>query len=138
MCRIFPYTFEGNSSTWYFAQQPQTIASWDKFETFFLETFGDDKYPNFLVMEFSNMKMNPKDKVKDFNQRFLTLKNKIPTESMPVENLIIAYYDKALQRNIAIWVKRSKKKTLLEAFEEVVLIEKYILSLSNNVNVEAE
>jgi hypothetical protein len=35
VCRLFPYTFEGNASTWYFAQQPQTIVSWDKFETFF-------------------------------------------------------------------------------------------------------
>jgi len=138
MCRLFPYTFEGNSSMWYFSQQPQIIVSWDMFETFFLEKFGDDKSPEVLVMELSNMKMNPKEKVKDFNKIFLTLKNKIPTESMPVENLTIAYYAKALHHNIAIWVNRSKKNTLLESFEEVVLIEEYILSLSNNVNVEAE
>ena len=68
------------------------------------------------------MKMNPTEKVKDFNQSFLTLKNKIPTESMPVENLIVAYYAKSLHHNIAIWVKRSKKNTLLEDFEEAVLI----------------
>jgi hypothetical protein len=138
VCRLFPYTFEGNASMWYFSQQPQTIVSWDRFETFFLEKFGDDKSPEVLVMELSNMKMNPKEKVKDFNQRFLTLKNKIPTESMPAENLIIAYYAKALHHNIAIWVKRSKKNTLLEDFEEAVLIEKDILSLKDNVNAEAE
>jgi hypothetical protein len=69
-------------------------------------------------MELSSLKMNPKEKVKDFNQRFLTLKNKIPVDSMPAENLIVAYYTKALHNNIAIWVKRSKKNTLLEAFEE--------------------
>jgi len=40
---LFPYTFEGNYSTWYFSQQPQTILSWDNFETYFLEKFGDDK-----------------------------------------------------------------------------------------------
>jgi hypothetical protein len=66
-CMLFPYTFEGNASTCYFAQQPQTIASWDKFETFLLEKFRDDKSPEVLVMELSNMKMNPKEKVKDFN-----------------------------------------------------------------------
>jgi hypothetical protein len=43
VCRIFPYTFEGNASTWYFAQQPHTIVSWDRFETCFLEKFRDDK-----------------------------------------------------------------------------------------------
>jgi hypothetical protein len=59
-------------------------------------------------MELSSLKMNPKEKVKYFNQRFLTLKNQIPTDSMPSESLIVAYYTKALHNNIAIWVKRSK------------------------------
>jgi hypothetical protein len=42
VCILFPYTFEGNASTWYFAQQSQTIVTWEKFETCFLEKFGDD------------------------------------------------------------------------------------------------
>jgi hypothetical protein len=33
VCRLFPYTFEGNASTWYFSQQPHTIVSWEKFES---------------------------------------------------------------------------------------------------------
>jgi hypothetical protein len=52
--------------------------------------------------------------------------------------LTVAYYTKALHNNIAIWVKRSKKNTLLEAFEETVLIEKDILSLKYSLNSEAE
>jgi hypothetical protein len=51
VCRLFPYTFEGNASTWYFAQQPHTIVSWEKFESCFLEKFRDDKPPKALVME---------------------------------------------------------------------------------------
>jgi hypothetical protein len=89
-------------------------------------------------MELSSLKMNPKEKIKDFNQRFLTLKNRIPMDSMPAENLIVAYYTKALHQNIAIWVKRSKKATLLEAFEEASQIEKDILSLKDNICNEAE
>jgi ribonuclease HI len=83
-------------------------------------------------MDFSSLKMNPKEKVKDFNQRFLTLKNRIPTDSMPAESLVIAYYTKSLHQSIAIWVKRSKKATLLEAFEEATQIEKDILSLKDS------
>jgi hypothetical protein len=92
--------------------------SWEKFESCFLEKFGDNKSPEILVMELSSLRMNPKEKIKDFNQRFLTLKNRIPTDSMPSENLIISYYTKDLHQSIAIWVKRSKKSTLLEAFDE--------------------
>jgi hypothetical protein len=57
---------------------------------------------------------------------------------MPVESLIVTYYTKALHNNIAIWVKRSKKSILLEAFEEASQIEKDILSLKDNLNSEAE
>jgi hypothetical protein len=138
VCRLFPYTFEGNASTWYFAQQPRTITSWEKFESIFLEKFGDGKPPEVLVMDLSNLKMNAKEKVKDFNQRFLTLKNRIPTDSMPAESLVIAYYTKALHQSIAIWVKRSKKAALVEAFEEATQIEKDILSLKYSSSNETE
>jgi hypothetical protein len=89
-------------------------------------------------MELSSLKMNPKKKIKHFNQRFLTLKNQILVDSMPAENLIVAYYTKDLHQNVAIWVKRSKKATLLEAFEEASQIKKYILSLKDNLSNEAE
>jgi uncharacterized protein YicC (UPF0701 family) len=82
--------------------------------------------------------MNPKEKVKDFNQRFLTLKNRIPTDLMSVENLIIEYYTKALHQSISIWVKRYKKASLLEAFEEANKIEKHILSLNDATRNETE
>jgi hypothetical protein len=75
VCRLFAYTFEGNASTWYFSQQPHTIVSWEKFESCFLEKFEDGKPLEVLVMDLSSLRMNPKEKVKDFNQRFLTLKN---------------------------------------------------------------
>jgi hypothetical protein len=90
------------------------------------------------MMELSSLNMNLKEKVKDFNQRFLTLKKKIPVDSMPVENLIVAYYTKALHNNIAIWVKRSKKNMLLDAFEEEIHIEKHILILKYNLSSEAK
>jgi hypothetical protein len=120
------------------SQQPHTIVSWEKFESCFLEKFRDDKSPEVLVMELSSLKMNPKEKIKDFNKRFLTLKNRIPTDSMPVENLIVAYYTKALHQNISIWVKRSKKPTLLEAFKDASQIEKDILSLKDTTINEME
>jgi hypothetical protein len=55
---------------------------------------------------------------------------------MPAENLIVTYYTKALHQNIAIWVKRSMKATLLEAFEEASQIEKDILSLKDTTSNE--
>jgi hypothetical protein len=103
-----------------------------------LEKFGDGKPPEVLVMDLSSLKMNPEEKVKDFNQRFLTLKNRIPADSMPAESLVISYYTKYLHQSIAILVKRSKNATLLEAFEEATQIEKDILSLKDSTSNETE
>jgi hypothetical protein len=57
---------------------------------------------------------------------------------MPTESLVIAYYTKDLHQSIAIWVKRSKKETLLEAFEEATQIEKDILILKDSSSNETE
>jgi hypothetical protein len=57
---------------------------------------------------------------------------------MPAESLVIAYYTKDLHQSIAIWVKRSKKATLVEAFEEATQIEKDILSLKDSSRNETE
>jgi hypothetical protein len=89
-------------------------------------------------MELSSLKMNPKEKVKDFSERFLMLRNRILVDSRPVESLIVAYYTKSLHNNIAIWVKRSRKSTLLESFEEASQIKKDILILKVNLNSEFE
>ena len=43
-----------------------------------------------------------------------------------------------MHQSIAIWVKRSKKATLLEAFEEASQIEKDILSLKYTTSNETE
>ena len=42
VCRLFPYTFEGKASTWYFALEARAIPSWDVFAKIFTQTFGDD------------------------------------------------------------------------------------------------
>jgi hypothetical protein len=55
---------------------------------------------------------------------------------MSTESLIVAYYAKALHNNIAIWVKSSKKNTLLGAFEEEFQIEKDILILKDKLSSE--
>jgi len=55
---------------------------------------------------------------------------------MHVENWIIGYYDKTLNHTTTMWVKIYKKKTILEAFEEAILVQKYILSLKDNKNSE--
>ena len=78
VCKLFPYTFVGQASTWFFSLATGSIASWQQFETAFLSQFGDDRTYGALFLELSRIIFGKKDKVKDFNQRFINPLNQIP------------------------------------------------------------
>ena len=92
VCKLFPYTFKGKASTWYFSLLESSITSWNQFKTAFLDKFGEDKTLAILVLELSHIRMDGKEKVKDFNQHFLSLRNKMPVESRPIEGVVTEFY----------------------------------------------
>ena len=110
VCQLFPLTFEGKTSTWYFSLVQGSITNWAEFNKSFLDKFGEDKTPALLALELSRIKMEPKERIKDFNQRFLTLKNKIPVASQPPEDIIIENYTSSLPKYPGMFVKRMVKK----------------------------
>ena len=79
------------------------------------------------------MKISPKEKVKEFSQRFLTLRNKIPKNLGLAEEVTIEFYIKGLLVTIAMLLKRTKLTTLAGNFDEAILIEKDRNSLIQNL-----
>jgi hypothetical protein len=71
VCRLFPYTFSGGASTWYFSLPPDSITKWDEFERLFIKKFGERKTTASLHKDLGAINMDKKEKVKRFNQRFL-------------------------------------------------------------------
>ena len=92
VCRLFPYSFKGQASTRYFSLDSGTINSWDEFEKLFLEKIGDDNTPEDILMDLSSLRIKGKERVKDFNKRFSSLKNNILTNVLPTKELLVAYY----------------------------------------------
>jgi len=90
--RSFPYIFENKASTWYFYLAQASITIWNSFETTFIENFGEENTPSTLVLYLSMIKMDSKEKFKDFNQIFLTLMNKIAQAPNPIEDVSIEFY----------------------------------------------
>ena len=72
--------------------------------------FGDDNTLGTLLLELSRLKINVNEKVKEFNQRFITLLNKIPNKSSKVVQ--IEYYTTSLPLLLAMFVKRKEIRTL--------------------------
>ena len=122
VCRLFLYAFQGKASTWFFNLALRSITSWKQFETTFMTQFGDDKTSRILFLQISRIKINNKQKVKDFNQIFITLLNRILDKL--VELVQIEFYTSTLPPPIAMFVKGKKKQTLAENFQEAIKVEK--------------
>ena len=101
-----------------------SITNWVGFSQDFLDKFGDDKTPISLALELCHIKIDNKEQIKDFNKRFLTLKNKIPIASQPPEDIIIENYTSSLPKYLGMFVKQDGKDNFVETFEETVKVEK--------------
>lgn len=77
-CRLFCFTLEGKALSWFFSLAPRSITSWQQFESTFIIQFGDDKTSGTLFLELSRLRINKKEKVKEFNQLFIILLYNIP------------------------------------------------------------
>jgi hypothetical protein len=123
VCRLFPYTFDNSASTWYFYLLVGSITSWTKFQKDFLDKFVEETTTGALMVELFATTMSSKERVKEFNQRFITILNKFQPKAKPTQELQIKVYSNALPTSISMFVKRAAKLTLAENFEEAKMIE---------------
>lgn len=72
----------------------------------------EDKTPVVLVLELSHIRMDSKERVKDFNQHFLSLINRIHVDSRPTEGVVTKFYTSPLPQTMAMFVKQKEKTTL--------------------------
>jgi len=75
------------------------------------------------MVELFAATMTPKERVKNFNQRFMTILNKFHPAAKPTQELQIEVYANTLPTSISMFVKRVAKQTLAENFEEAKMIE---------------
>jgi len=107
VCRLFPFTLIGATSTWYFSLRIGSITSWAAFQQAFLDKYGDEKTLAALVLELSYLKMETKEKVKDFHILFNTFFNRILANARPTEEVLMEFYIISLPVPTVMWVKRS-------------------------------
>lgn len=127
--RLFPYTIQGWAGSWYFPLPPGSINNWDTFEEQFLAKFGDDHRISALTNDIYNIKAKSGEAIKDFNSRFNKFLNKILATSNPGVDVQIKWYIYSLPSNIAIFVDRTNKATLVENMKESLSLKKGIVTL---------
>jgi len=90
----------------------------------FFKKIVDDKTMTMLLKGLGNLKMEEKEKVKDFNKRFLCILNKFAADMKPHDSITVDYYTYTLPTSIAQFIKRAMKPMLLENYDEAIAMEK--------------
>ena len=85
--RLFPYTLQGSAGSWYFSLPSGSITSWNTCQEQFLTKYGDDRSLATLINDLSNLRIEHREPIKEFNARFNKLLNKIPTASKQSEQI---------------------------------------------------
>lgn len=80
-----------------------------------------------LLRELGSLKMEHKQKVKDFNKRFNHILHIFMADTKPHDYITIDYFTYALPTRIAQFVKSIAKPNLVENFEEEIIVEKEFL-----------
>jgi hypothetical protein len=80
--------------------------------------------------------MNAKEKIKEFNQRCMTLLNNIPEDSRPSTNVLLEFYPTSFPSSIAIFVKREAKNLLHETMQETLDVEMEMMNIASKSPVE--
>ena len=78
--------------------------------------------------------MNENENVKDFNEIFITLLNRILINTPELDQ--IEYYSSSLPQNIAMFVKNQEKLTLVDNFVEVIQVKNDLEELSSYLGEE--
>ena len=89
------------------------------------------------MKEFLALRMDKKEKVWDFSQRFASPLNYFSVAIKLAEETLMEYYTSKLSPNIEMFVKRSVKPSLVETYEEAKKVEVELESI-NKHSVEPE
>ena len=81
-----------------------------------------------------SMRMEKKEKVQEFNQRFNTLLNSFSVVTKSTEESLVEYYTTSLYPPISMFVKRAVKPTLAENYEEEKRVEAYLDSITRHTS----
>ena len=69
------------------------------------------------------LKKEKKERVHNFTQRFASYLNNFNVADKPSKHALIDYYTSALGPDLAMFVKRSVRPTLVDTYEEVEKVE---------------
>jgi hypothetical protein len=121
--KLFSISLEGPARTWYLGIVDNTITSYTDFETAFKNRWGTKKDHSSMLNQFNTIKKKENETVREFNARFDTLRQQIPTDVISQEKGVLITYLNAYEGQHHFYLRRSTPQTLAEAMESAISIE---------------
>jgi hypothetical protein len=130
--KLFSASLHGEARRWYDNLPAANITSMDLFEKVFLEKWTmkiEDMQS--LLKELEGIKQTESEVVRAFGVRFQRLLYQIPQSHRPEGNYLVYLYTNGLQGHLSFLLNKKNPKTLAEAHNMAIQIEKS-LSLKTN------
>jgi hypothetical protein len=131
--KLFSASLHGEAKKWYDSLPAASITSMDHFEEIFLERWAlklEDVQS--LLKELESIRQANYDNVRDFWFRFQKLFNQIPESHRPKGKYLVYLFTNGLQGHLSFLLNKRNPKTLEEAHNMAIQIERNLFSSGIN------
>jgi hypothetical protein len=130
--KLFSASLHGEARRWYDNLPAASINSMERFEEVFLAKWTMEiEDVQSLLKELEGIKQTESEVVRAFGVRFQRLLYQIPQSHRPEGNYLVYLYTNGLQGHLSFLLNKKNPKTLAEAHNMAIQIEKNLSSRTN-------
>ena len=109
--RLFVLIFSGEAKKWFRDLPARSIATFEAFQTAFLEIWGDKISPLQVLSQYNNIKKGGFEYVHEFSSRFMRVYNSIPTDIKPMVGTAKLHYVDSFDGDFALLLREKINKS---------------------------
>jgi hypothetical protein len=129
--KLFSASLHGEARRWYDNLPAASITTMEQFEEVFLAKWTMEmENVQSLLKEFEGIKQKESEIVRAFGVRFQRLLYQIPQSHHPEGNCLVYLYTNGLQGHLSFLLNKKNPKTLAEAHNMAIQIEKSLSSIA--------
>ena len=121
--RLFSQSLFREEKKWFRDLPARSIATFEAFQTSFLERWDDNTSPLQVLSQYNNLKKGGFESVHEFSSRFMWVYNSIPIDIKPSPREDKLHYADAFDNKFALLLRERKSNTLPAMFTDALEVE---------------
>jgi hypothetical protein len=126
--KLFSATLYDASRRWYLSLLDGSIKTMDRLEEAFLKIWSVKEDPNMLLTRLNNLAKYENESIREFDTRFETLLQIIPTSLHPKDDYLVHVYTRSFNGHIGYLLRDKNPQSIQESQELATKIEGNLLS----------